>query len=335
MKEEWISPGYEKDLVSIIIPCHNQERFLPACLESIANQEYRPLEVIIIDDGSTDGTSQVMNDFQSVQMNGIEVKCLYQTKQGAQRARNQGCKQARGEYFQFFDSDDILCSAKLIEQVMAFKNNSEVDVVYGDGQYLVNFHENDPVKGRVISIGPSADMIESLLFGYWVPPFAYLSRRSAVQRCGPWDNKLEVLQDFEYFLRMALQGCRFHYRQGITGYYRKHSFSSISERSSTLSGRTRQRILAQAENFLRTQDELNEQRIRAMVENYRRIARGVYPIDNECFNRSHSDILRLFPDYLPKKRRARILSSIFGFRNYEKFAALISNIIYKNKQDWL
>ncbi len=335
MIEEWISPSYEEDLVSIIIPCHNQERYLPACLESVVNQEYRPLEVIIIDDGSTDRTSRIMNGFQSAQMKGIKVKCLYQTKQGAQHARNKGCRQAKGEYIQFFDSDDILCHAKLIEQVTVFKNNSEIDVVYGDGQYLVNFKENDSIKGKVISIGSSSDIIESLLFGYWVPPFAYLSRRTAVKNCGPWDCKLEVLQDFEYFLRMALQGCRFHYRQGITGYYRKHSFSSISEQSSIIRGRTRQRILAQAEHFLITQDEFNEQRVRAIVENYRRNARSVYPMDIEIFNRSLDDIFRICPNYLPVKRRAHILSLIFGFRNYEKFAAMIGFTFYKNKQDWL
>ena len=134
---------------------------------------------------------------------------------------------------------------------------------------------------------------------------------------------------------MALQGCRFHYRPGITGYYRKHSFSSISEQSSIIRGRTCQRILAQAEHFLRTQDEFNEQRVQAMVDSYRRTARSVYEMDIECFNSSLDDIFRLCPQYLPKKRRARILSLIFGFRNYEKFAALIGHMIYKNKQDWV
>ena len=335
MKEEWISRSYEEDLVSIIIPCHNQERYLPACLESIVEQQYRPIEVIIIDDGSTDGTSQIMNDFQSVQMTGIEVKCLYQTKQGAQCARNQGCMQARGEYFQFFDSDDLLCPEKLAEQVKEFKNNSETDVVYGDGQYLVDFDKGDPVKGRVISIGPTTDITESLLIGDWIPPFAYLSRRSVIQRCGPWDNKLPVLQDFEYFLRIAQQGYRFSYKSDITGFYRKHSFSSVSEQSVIIRAKIYQRILGQAEHFLRSQDEFNEKRVYAMVESYRRIARWVYPMDIDIFNNSLDQILRVCPKYLPKKNIARIFSLIFGFRNYEKFAALIGLIFYKNQQDWL
>lgn len=335
MKEEWISPDYKEDLVSVIIPCHNQERYLPACLESVAEQDYRPLEVIIIDDGSTDGTSQIMKHFQDAQMRGIEVKCLYQSKLGAQRARNNGCLQAQGEFIQFLDSDDLLCREKLTEQVMVLKNHREVDVVYGDGQFLIDFHENNPVKGRVISIGHSTDISESLLSGDWVPPFAYLSRRSVVQRCGPWDNKLPVLQDFEYFLRMALQGCCFHYRPGVNGYYRKHSISSISEQSAILRGRTCQRILAQAEHFLRTNGEFYEKRLLAMVESHRRIARKVYLMDIECFNQSFDDIHRLCPEYLPKKRRARALSAIFGFRNYEKLAALVDHMIYKHKQDWL
>jgi glycosyltransferase involved in cell wall biosynthesis len=332
MKEEWISPGYEEGLVSVIIPCYNQERYLSACLESISKQEYRPIEIIIVDDGSADRTSQIMKNFQGIQMTGIVVKCLFQSRQGAQHARNQGLRHAKGEYIQFLDSDDLLCCEKLTEQVMVFQNNSETDIVYGDGQYLIDFHEANAIKGKVISIGPSSDMIESLLSGNWVPLYSYLSRRSAVQRCGPWDNKLEVLQDFEYFLRMALQGCRFHYRPGITGYYRKHSFSSISEQSSIIRGRTRQRILAQAEHFLITQDQFNKQRVQALVENHRRIARSIYLTDIDFFNSSLDDILRLCPNYRPVKLRAHILSSIFGFRNYEKFAAMISHMILKIKR---
>ena len=320
--KDWLNPCYEQGLVSLIIPCHNQERFLHSCLESVTDQEYRPLEVIIVDDGSSDGSGQIIKDFQIAQREGVVVKCLYQSNHGAPHARNQGCKQARGEFIQFLDGDDVLCRGKLSQQVMVFKNYTGVDVVYGDGQYLIDFG-GAPSKGRVISIGPSSDIIESMLFGAWTPPFSYLSRRSAVQRCGPWDNTLPINQDFEYFLRMAVTGCCFSYSSGVTGLYRKHSFDTISEKSISLRGRTRQRILAHAEHFLRKQGEFNEQRVLAMVENHRRIARQAYSTDIKCFKSSLDAVLRLCPQYRPTKRRARLISSMIGFRNYEKVAALI------------
>ena len=333
MNENWLKPEFERALVSVIIPSHNQEAFLPASLESIADQDYRPIEVIIVDDGSTDGTRKIMKYFEGIRKEGITTKCFYQSQHGAQQARNEGCKLARGEFIQFLDGDDVLCPGKLSEQVIVLKTHNDIDVVYGDGQYLVDSGETQR-KGRIISIGPSPDIVESLLFGLWVPSFSYLSRRSAIQRCGPWDNTFMVSQDFEYFLRLAIRGCRFSYRDGITGFYRKHSFASVSEQSPSILGRTRQRILVQAEKWLRQQGEFKEQRVHAAVENYRRIARQAYPTDKECFGKSLDEVIRLCPQYLPPKPRARLIASIIGFRNYETLAAMISRIIYKDEKDW-
>lgn len=333
MTKDWLRSHYEQGLVSVIVPCHNQERFLTTCLESVVVQDYRPIEVLMVNDGSSDGTSQIMRDFRNTHIDGLEARCLHQSHLGAQYARNQACEQSLGEFIQFLDGDDVICQGKILGQVTAFGADSEVDVVYGDGQYLIDFG-GPTKKGRVISIGPSADITESLLYGAWVPNFSYLVRRSALQRCGPWDTAIRVSQDFEYFLRMAMTGCRFRYKPGIAGLYRKHSFSSISEQSASIRGRTRQSILVQAENRLRSQGQLNDQRTRAMVENYRRIARQTYLADVDCFETSLSAVRRLCPSYQPAKWRAKYVSSIIGFRNYEKVAALISRLIYWNKKDW-
>jgi len=329
MIDDWLNSCYEQNLVSVIIPCHNQERFLLSCLDSVIDQDYRPIEVIIVDDGSSDGTRRIMNDFRSAQRNGIVVKCIYQSQHGAPHARNQGCRQAKGEFIQFLDGDDILCSGKLSGQIDVFKNNKDIDVVYGDGQFLIHDCENLVRKDSIISIGVSSDIIESLLTGEWVPVFSYLSRRSAIISCGPWNNTLKINQDFEYFLRMAIQRCKFYYRAGITGLYRKHSSNSISEQTVSILGRTTRIILCRAEYSLKEQGGFTEQRISAMVEYYRRIARQVYPMDIECFENSINDVLRLCPQYLPKSNRARIISKIIGFRNYEKIAARISHFTCK------
>jgi len=334
MVEFWIEPTFEPNLVSVIIPCHNQGNFLQACIKSLTNQEYRPLEIIIVDDGSTDNTKNIMESYQGNRGNGFSIKCFYQSKQGAQKARNEGCRFARGEFIQFLDADDVLFSRKLSQQVMAFMNNHEVDVIYGDGQYLIDGFGINSTKGRIIAMGYSSDVIDEMLSGKWVPPFSYLIRRSAVQRCGPWDEKVQILQDYEYFLRMAIQDCRFLYTKGLTGLYRKHSFNTISEQSISLRERTRRRILAHAEYVLKEKGKLAENRMRALAENYRRIARQSYLIDMECFRSSLDDIFRLCPQYKPKKPRARLISSVIGFRNYERIAALISHIINKKNKDW-
>lgn len=334
MVQDWIHSNYEQGLISVIIPCHNEEQFLPACLDSVTAQDYRPLEIIIVDNGSSDGTKEVIEGYKNVKKDGIVIDCLHQANQGAQEARNYGCIEAHGEFIQFLDADDILSPGKFSNQMSVFINNDDVDVVYGDAQYLIDFG-GTAREGSIISMGPSSDIIESLLFGYWQPSFSYLTRRSAVQRCGPWDITIQVSQDFEYFLRMAIRGSRFFYKAGVTGFYRKHSFSTLSEQSASIRGKTRRRILAHSEHLLRKQGKFNEQRVLAIAENYRRIARQAYAKDIKCFESSLNDVLRLCPQYLPKKRRARFISSIIGFRNYERIAAFISHHIrQKGRAHW-
>ena len=134
MFEGWFSSTSERGLVSVIIPCRDGERFLPATLESVARQEYRPIEVILVDDGSSDGSRAIMEEFRSRQGGGMTVKCLYLPRLGVHQARNEGTINSRGEFIQFLDSDDLLCPEKIREQVGVLNVHREADVVYGEGR---------------------------------------------------------------------------------------------------------------------------------------------------------------------------------------------------------
>ncbi len=325
MAEDWLDRACDQGLVSVIVPVYNQERFLRDCLQSVVDQDYRPLEIVIVDDGSTDGSGKIISEFQAIRREGISVRALHQTRQGAQEARNNGCRIAQGEYFLFLDGDDFLDRHDLIGQVEEFKNNPAADVVYSDGQYLNDGFECPTENGGVLSLGEPADVVAALLSGSSVPCFSYLFRRPAIQRCGPWDPTIPINQDIEFVLRLATSGCRFRYAAGLSGFYRKHSANTISEQSASIRGRTMQRILEQAECRLRERGELSETRVDAMIDNYRRIARQIYATDIECFGRSLDAVHRLRPKYRPKKTRARLLASVLGFRNYERAAAVMGH----------
>jgi glycosyltransferase involved in cell wall biosynthesis len=325
MAEDWLDRASDHGLVSVIVPVHNQERFLRDCLQSVVDQDYKPLEIIIVDDGSTDGSGKIISEFQAIRREGISVGALHQTRQGAQEARNNGCRTARGEYFLFLDGDDFLDRHNLVEQVKEFKGNPDADVVYSDGQYLSDGFECPTENGGVLSLGEPTDVVAALLSGLSVPCFSYLFRRQAVQRCGPWDPTIPINQDIEFVLRLATSGCRFRYAAGLSGFYRKHSANTISEQSKSLRGRTMQGILEQTERRLKERGELGEARVDAMIDNYRRIARQIYSTDIECFERSLDAVHRLRPKYRPEKPRARRLASVIGFRNYERVAAVLSH----------
>lgn len=320
--------------MSVIIPCRNGERFLPAALESVFQQQYRPIEIILIDDGSADGSRKIMEEYGSRQGGGITVRCLYQGKLGVHSARNRGTMNSRGEFLQFLDADDLLMPEKILDQAGELKSHGEADVVYGEGQYLICIRPGEEKAGRVISLGASTDIVASFLSGEWLPPFCYLSRRSAVQRCGPWDEAITYAEDFEYFIRMAIAGSSFLYKGGLNGYYRKHSFETVSERDPLEHLRAYRAILLKGEKSLREKGELSEQRARGLAESHRRVARSVYALDSDCFTASLDDVLRLCPGFLSNRRKARAASQLMGFRNYERLAAFVSGFKQRAGADW-
>ncbi len=334
MVEDWVLPPGERDLVSVIIPCRNGERFLPATLESVFEQQYRPIEIILIDDGSSDGSRRIMEEYAGRQGGGITVRCLHQEKLGVHSARNRGTMHSRGEFLQFLDSDDLLRPDKLLEQAGELKSHRGSDVVYGEGQYLICIGPGEERAGRVIGLGASTDIIVSFVSGEWLPPFCYLSRRLAVQKCGPWDEATPYAEDFEYFIRMAINGARFLHKGGLNGYYRKHSFATVSERDPLEHLRAYRAILLKVEKSLRNKGELSGPRARGLAESHRRVARSVYALDSDCFTASLDDVLRLCPGFLPTKHKARAASRLMGFRNYERLAAFVSGFRQRPGADW-
>jgi glycosyltransferase involved in cell wall biosynthesis len=111
-------------LISCIIPVFNGERFLAEALDSILAQTYRPLEIIVADDGSTDGTAEVAASY------GDRVAYLRQAKMGAGQAKNMGLDAAQGEYIAFLDADDLWHPSKLTKQMARLKQRPEIDLCF-------------------------------------------------------------------------------------------------------------------------------------------------------------------------------------------------------------
>jgi glycosyltransferase involved in cell wall biosynthesis len=111
----------EPHVVSCIVPVYNGERYLAEALESILGQTYRSLEVIVVDDGSTDGTAAVLATYRQ------RITCLHQTNAGHAAARNRGLAVARGEFVAFLDADDLWHPEKLARQMARFQARPELD----------------------------------------------------------------------------------------------------------------------------------------------------------------------------------------------------------------
>ncbi|MEO5998775.1 MAG: glycosyltransferase family A protein, partial [Chitinophagaceae bacterium] len=119
-------------IVSVVVTCYNQAKFIKESINSILKQTYSNWECIIVDDGSVDNTGMIVNDYLS----DIRIKYIYQQNSGVSAARNAGIAQSSGEYVQFLDGDDILEERKFELQVSFLEQNPIVDIVYGSTRYF-------------------------------------------------------------------------------------------------------------------------------------------------------------------------------------------------------
>ncbi len=184
--------------VSIIIPTYNREHLLCRAAQSVLDQTYQDFELIIIDDGSTDNTKQVVESFSDERVKYIQ----HGKNKGGAAARNTGIKAAKGEYIAFQDSDDEWLPEKLEKQMMAFETAApEVGVVYVGCHRLENNKKNLLPSSKVAQ--KEGDIFSALLKENFVAMPAVLVKRGCFERAGMFDENFSPIEDWELFLRMA------------------------------------------------------------------------------------------------------------------------------------
>jgi glycosyltransferase involved in cell wall biosynthesis len=188
-------------------------------------QTYRPIECIIVDDGSTDNTQEIVNE--QIKRNSIAftVKYIYQQNAGSQFARNTGTAAATGEFIQYLDSDDILYPDKIQQQVNYLLQHKECDGVFGDWQ-IGSVEKNETVVAYM-----DEDLISQLLTKRCIAIFSFLMRRNIVEKIGDWDINIKRNQEIDFQLRGVIAGGKFDYQPGISGLWRQHDAERIANKA--------------------------------------------------------------------------------------------------------
>lgn len=208
-------------LVSVVIPNRNQGRFLAAAIDSALGDPHGRVEVIVVDDGSTDETAAVLRDY------GSRVTSLAtEGGRGACRARNMGLATATGDFVKFLDADDYLLPGGLSAQVRWLQMHGTEDAsVYGDARWVDEAgHDIDqpPESPRGVS-EPERMILHAPLTS------APLHHVSAVRRVGGFDERVPRGQEYDLHLRMWLAGITFHHLPGDVYAYRQHGCGRISD----------------------------------------------------------------------------------------------------------
>jgi glycosyltransferase involved in cell wall biosynthesis len=200
--------------VSVVIPVFNGGQFVGQAILSVLKQTWRDLEVIVVDDGSTDETPSVVGEF------GDRILYLRQERQGVSVARNAGIRAARGEYLAFLDADDVWLPQKLQRQIECLNDNPDVGAV-GCGHYVVD-RELNILEKKIPSCWQSP-LEDLLLFrsNWGLFSSTLLVRRSVIERVGGFDPSLSTSADWDLAIRIARQ-CGVTFVGEPLVYYRQH-----------------------------------------------------------------------------------------------------------------
>lgn len=182
--------------VSVIIPAYNAEAFISETIDSALAQTYQDLEIIVVDDGSTDNTRRVLQQY------GDQIRYVYQRNSGVSMARNTGISIATGEYIALLDHDDVWLPEKLEKQVKILDADPDIALVYSD-TYLMDFNGtllgrgfdgDQPHRGRVLP---------ELFLNNFVPCLTAVIRKQVLDKVGLFRPDLHVVEEYELFLRIA------------------------------------------------------------------------------------------------------------------------------------
>ena len=206
--------------VSVIIPAYNSENYIERAVKSILEQTYTDYEVIVIDDGSTDKTKQILSLYDDV------IHYFYQPNQGAAIARNFGCKMAQGELMAFLDADDFFLPNKLEEQVAVFDADSTIDLVQS-GWIIVDKNGEGLTDVTPWEVAPELNL-ETWLLHKCVRPSALMVRKIWWEKVGGFDHCYPPTEDLDFVLKLGLMGCKSVWLKKVHACYRQHDCNLMS-----------------------------------------------------------------------------------------------------------
>jgi glycosyltransferase involved in cell wall biosynthesis len=217
-----------KPLISVVIPAFNSGSFIGEAIESILSQRYSPIEIICVDDGSTDGTREIISEF------GEKARYFYQENRGVSAARNSGISSSRGELIAFLDADDCWETDKLEKEYSIFEGNPKIGLVHTDVYHWLPAQDRRAVvEGTRNSV--KGDDYVGLFFRNSIITSSVMVRRECLDCVGVFDENLKVSEDWDLWIRIARRFPLVHIPEPLV-FYRVHPGSLTTNKGKMLEG---------------------------------------------------------------------------------------------------
>ena len=308
--------------VSIVIPTFNRCAFVKQAVDSALKQSGLSVEIIVVDDGSTDETPRVLERIPG-------IRYLRQEHRGASCARNRALREVRGEFVKFLDSDDELLPNTLASHVKSMREKS-LDLLFLD--WIENVSRQDKRCFSVVkknAWGKYPDFPNGFLKKFPGPPLSWLIRRSALKELR-WNEALPCYQDYEFLFGLMVGGLRIGYRPEIAGIYHAHKTPPrIALLDEELKGLVRNKVLDGFVVRLQAANKLSETTKQALATHYWLTARRFYRrTEKRDFEEVLSKIHRLTPNFIPLEGSLFVRWAVrfLGIPKSERLFAVIRSI---------
>jgi glycosyltransferase involved in cell wall biosynthesis len=301
-------------LVSIIIPCYKAERWLAGTLESALAQAWTATEIIVINDGSPDGSLAVAQKFTD-----RRVRVVDQPNRGASAARNHGLRLARGEFIQFLDADDLISPDKIAAQMELLRARPAGTVAtcawgrFQTDPATAQFSDTEVFRDFV----PMDFLVLAGNTGAMMHPSCWLLPRAVAERAGPWDESLSLNDDGEYFCRALLASAGMTYCPAGRSYYRSGLTGSLSQQRTDRARRSQFHSLELIISHLRATEDSPRTR-QAAANYYQRFVYDFFPAPADLMQQATERVTLLGGSTLtapPMGGRTRWLASLLGWKN--------------------
>ena len=203
--------------ISVIIPCYNNEKTIREAIESVIHQTWAPLEIIVVDDGSTDSTIDILKAYKN------NISLIEQVHQERAVARNSGIRMASGKWIAFLDADDVWLPSKLEKQAAVIEKDPDISLSYTQATSTDRWGKKVKIYGShyvIRGMPGTANMLCALLKGNPITLSTVLVKRNILERYGLFNEKLVYIEDWELWMRLASSGCLFHFLSETTTLYR-------------------------------------------------------------------------------------------------------------------
>jgi glycosyltransferase involved in cell wall biosynthesis len=305
--------------VSILIPCFNARRWITQAIESALAQTWQEKEVIVVDDGSTDGSLEIIKRFDG------HIRWETGPNRGGNSARNRLLELARAEWLQYLDADDYLLAEKIAGQMEFLATHPGVDVVFSP--VTIEHWEERDIRRELLPI-PEPHDLWVLLANWGLPQTgAPIWRKRAILDVGGWKRDQPCCQEHELYLRLLIGGKCFAYCPRNGAVYRQWSTQTLCKQDISEVLRRRLEIEQRLEDHLREKRQLTSERLRAINQARFQIARIAWQYDQSVAQRIMKQVRTLDAKFSPTGAAApahyRLAFHSLGFGATERLAAVL------------